>query len=88
MKLRYQFVTNEVAGNMIAVAAGEGMERFSGFVKMDQTGAEIFGLLAEETTVDEMVATLQKTHDDPESEIRETVEAIVARLRQDDLIED
>lgn len=88
MKLKYQFVTNEVAGNMIAVATGDGMEKFSGFVKMDQNGAFIFHQLQQDTTVEKIVAEMKKTYSEPEEEIREAVVRVIEKLRADSLIED
>lgn len=89
MKLRYEFVTNEVAGNMIAVAAGEGMEKFRGYLKMDKTGAFIFNLLKEETTIEKMFEDLKAEYpDENDDEIKETIAHVVATLREDNLIED
>ena len=42
MKLKYNFVVNEVAGNMVAVAVGDDVTKFNGFIKMNRKGAEIF----------------------------------------------
>ena len=39
MKLKYNFVTNEVADKIVAVAVGGDLEKFNGFIKMNDTGA-------------------------------------------------
>ena len=39
MKLKYNFITNEVADKIVAVAVGGDLEKFNGFIKMNDTGA-------------------------------------------------
>ena len=57
MKLKYQFVVNEVADQYVAVAVGAALEAFNGFIKMNDVGAEIFDLLKNEITLDEHAET-------------------------------
>ena len=45
MKLKYNFVTNEVADKIVAVAVGDDLSKFNGFIKMNGTGAFIFNML-------------------------------------------
>ena len=45
MKLKYNFIVNEVADKMVAVAVGADLEAFNGFIKMNDIGAEIFEIL-------------------------------------------
>ncbi len=72
MKLKYDFVTNVVAGKTVAVAVGDDAMKFNGFIKMNDTGAEIFKLLKEDMTFDGLVEELLKIY--PESD-RETIES-------------
>ncbi len=74
MKLKYDFMVNEVAGQFVAVAVGEGVEDFNGFVKMNDIGAEIFEILSEEVTVDEVIAKMLEKH--PESNLEEATEVV------------
>ena len=74
MKLKYDFMVNEVAGQFVAVAVGEGVEEFSGFVKMNDIGAEIFEILSDEVTVDEVIAKMLEKH--PESNLQEATEVV------------
>ena len=88
MKLKYNFVVNEVAGSMVAVAGGEDVTKFNGFIKMNKTGAEILGLLKEETTVEALVEKMAKLY--PESdvnEIKQSVESLVAKLKTAEVLE-
>lgn len=81
MKLKYQFVVNEVAEQYVAVAVGSGLEEFNGFIKMNDIGAEIFDLLKNEITLDEIIAEMLKKHPDAtEEEARETITEFTDRL--------
>lgn len=88
MKLKYNFVTNEVADKIVAVAVGDDLSEFNGFIKMNETGAYIFNMLKNDVTVDEIVTAMQKDYDDAtEAEIRETVEEFVGELKKAEVLE-
>ena len=74
MKLKYNFVTNEVADKIVAVAVGGGLDHFNGFIKMNDIGAEIFEILKNDVTIDEIVDKMCEKH--PESTREEAVEAV------------
>ncbi len=87
MKLKYNFMVNEVAGQFVAVAVGDGVEDFSGFVKMNDIGAEIFEILKEDVTVDEVIAKMLEKH--PESNLEEATEVVngfIAKLKEEDIL--
>ncbi len=88
MKLKYSFVTNEVADKIVAVAVGDDMEKFNGFIKMNDVSAYIFNMLKEDVTVDDIVAAMQKDYADAtEAEIRENVEGFITELKKSDVLE-
>ncbi len=81
MKLKYNFVTNEVADKIVAVAVGDDLEKFNGFIKMNEVAADIFGLLKEETTEDAVVAEMCKLYpDEDEAEVKSTVKEFTQKL--------
>lgn len=88
MKLKYNFVTNEVADKIVAVAVGDDLEKFNGFIKMNDVGAYIFNMLKNDVTEDEIVAAMKKDFEDAtEEEIREAVKEFTDKLRESDVIE-
>lgn len=88
MKLKYNFVTNEVADKIVAVAVGGDLEKFNGFIKMNDTGAYIFNMLKSDVTEEEIVAAMKKDYEDAaEEEIRETVSEFVGKLKEADMLE-
>ena len=88
MKLKYNFVTNEVADKIVAVAVGGDLAKFNGFIKMNDTGAYIFNMLKSDVTEEEIVAAMKKDYEDAaEEEIRETVSEFVGKLKEADVLE-
>lgn len=88
MKLKYNFVVNTVADKQVAVPVGESLENFKGFIKMNDVGAYIFGMLKNDVTEDEIVEAMKKDYSDtPENEIRETVKEFTARLLSEGIVE-
>lgn len=87
MKLKYNFVTNEVADKIVAVAVGDDLQQFNGFIKMNDIGAYIFNKLKNDVTEDEIVSAMQKDYEDAtEEEIRETVGEFVGKLKEADVL--
>ena len=88
MKLKYTFVVNQVADKMVAVAVGDDMAAFNGFIKMNDVGAEIFDILKNEVTLDEVIAQMCAKHPEAtEDEARETVTEFVQKLKDSDVLE-
>ena len=87
MKLKYDFIINEVADKMVAVAVGDDMNNFNGFVKMNDIGAEIFEILKNDVTIEEIVKImLQKHPDATEEEAVETVTGFVNQLKEEGIV--
>lgn len=83
MKLKYNFVTNEVADKIVAVAVGDDLEKFNGFIKMNEVAADIFNILKNDVTEDEIVAQMKTIYaDEAEDEIRSTVKEFTAKLNE------
>ena len=88
MKLKYNFVTNAVADKIVAVAVGGDLEKFNGFIKMNDTGAYIFNMLKSDVTEDEIVGAMKRDYEDAaEEKIRETVSEFVGKLKEADVLE-
>ena len=87
MKLKYNFVTNEVADKIVAVAVGDDLQQFNGFIKMNDIGAYIFNMLKNDVSEDEIVSAMQKDYEyATEEEIRETVGEFVGKLKEADVL--
>lgn len=86
MKLKYDFVTNNVAGNTVAVAVGKGLNEFGGFIKLNETGAFIFELLKKETTKEEIVKALLEEYDVTEEAAQKSAEEFLEYLSSNGVI--
>ena len=89
MKLKFAFVSNKVADKIVAVAVGEDLEKFNGFIKMNETGGYTFNMLKEDVTVEDIVNAMEKDFEGAtREEIAETVEAFIAELKKADVLSD
>ena len=80
MKLNYNFVINEVADKFVAVAVGDDLEKFNGFIKLNEAGKFIFEILKNDVTEDEIVAAMLEQYEETEQEIRENVSDFITTL--------
>ena len=88
MKLKYDFVVNEVAEQYVAVAVGAGLEEFNGFIKMNDVGADIFELLKNDITLDEIIAQMLKKYPDAsEEEARGPIKEFTDKLIAEGVVE-
>ncbi len=86
MKLRYEFVVQEVSDSFIAVAVGADASKFNGIVKMNKTSAFVFDQLKNDVTEDEIVAKMLEKYDAEEKRIRKDVKDFIAKLSEADLL--
>ena len=88
MKLKYNFVTNQVADKIVAVAVGEDIGNFNGFIKMNDVGEKIFNLLKDDISMEDLVAEMCRLYPaETESTIRENVESFVSGLKENGVME-
>lgn len=86
MKLKYTFETMELDDHIIAVPIGEGAREFRGVVKLNESAAEIFELLKQETT-EASVVTLMKRRYGDEREIVGYVHDFINYLANEGVLE-
>lgn len=85
MKLKYDFVINKVADKNVAVSVGTA--DFNGFIKMDDLGAFMLGLLKEEISEDEMAAKMKEQYpDNTLEEIKECIDDFTSKLKAEGVI--
>lgn len=88
MKLKYNFVVNEVAGKKVAVAVGEDLAKFNGFIKMNENSAFVFEQLKNDVTEDDIIAALVKEFGvEDNDELREGVRGFIAGLNAEGVLE-
>lgn len=81
MKLKFEFVINEIADQKVAVAVGEGLEQFNGFLKMNDTGVSIFEKLKNDISEEDLISAMAKEYPEETLEsVTECVKEFVAKL--------
>lgn len=88
MKLKYNFLIQEVAGTYMAVAIGEGAENFKGMIKMNGTAKRVFELIQQGLSEKDVVATMLEEYEASESDIQKSVDTMVNQLNSQKLIVD
>ena len=87
MKLKYDFVINQVAGETVAVSVGNNDGRFNGYIKLNETGAFIFKALNSDVTREEIIKSLLKEYPDAsENEVADSVDTLINKLKEAELL--
>lgn len=79
MKLKENFITQEMDGEQIMVAAGGG---FAGMVRSNATAAFIVDCLKTDTTREAVLDAMEKKYDAPRSVMAEDVDMVLGSLRR------
>jgi len=87
MKLKYEFVVNSVAGEIIAVSVGNVAGAFNGYIKLNDTGAFIFNELKNDTTRDDIIEKLMAEYPDAsKKDAAESVDELLQKLSEAELL--
>ncbi len=87
MKLKYNFVINNVAGETVAVSVGDTAGGFNGYIKLNETGAFIFKALKKDTTREEIIKNLCAEYTDASPEaVADSVDEILEKLDKAELL--
>lgn len=87
MKIKQGFVLRQVADATIVVPSGKASLDFNGMITLNETGAFLWSLLENETTVDEMVEAMLADYEVDEATARTGIERFVAKLDSEGLLE-
>ena len=82
MRLKKGFIMHNIGNEYMAVATGELLTDFYGYVRNNETAAEIFKMLQEETTVDDIVEAMYKKYDVDKNVLTQDVEEIIDTFRK------
>lgn len=81
MKLNGKYKLRKVSGTYVIVKLGGGeVLNFSKLITINETGAFIFNKLADEISMDELVAAMLDEYEIDEAGAREAAEAFVSKL--------
>lgn len=81
MKRSSDFLLREVAGTLVIVPVGAAVSVFPGMITLNATGAYIWELLANDQTVETLVAALVEHYEVDAEKARADVESFVEKLK-------
>ena len=82
MKLKYNFLVKEIAGNKVAVAVGKDHTAFCGMINLNETAAFLFQLLKNDITENELVLRLTESYEVDTNTAKLAVDSFVSSLRE------
>ena len=88
MKIKSGFVLEKVGGSYLACATGDVAGRFSGIVKMNDTGAFIWNKLVEGSELSELVECVASSYEVDAAIAEKDVTAFVENLKNNGILED
>lgn len=87
MKLKHDFIINNVAGETVAVSVGGSATGFGGYIKLNETGAFIFKMLKNDVNREDIIAGIIKEYPDAKpQDAKDTVDEFITKLKEADLI--
>ena len=87
MKIKNGFVIKNVGDHNYVVATGELTQTFRNMIRLNGTGRFLWELLARDVSVDELVAKMTEKYDVSAEDARRDVEAFVAALDKNGILE-
>lgn len=88
MKLKYQFAVRSVAGAHAAVAVGDSSRFYHNVIALNETGADIFSLIQDGLSEDQIVEHMLREYDVTEEVLRPEVQQLIQKLRDEQLLID
>lgn len=82
MRLKKGFVMHNIGDEYMAVSTGELLQDFYGYVRNNETAADIFRMLQEETTVEEIIDAMHKKYDVEREVLTEDVLELLEKFRE------
>lgn len=87
MKLKYDFIIQKVGDTQVAVPAGDDVNRFSGIIKLNSTGAVIFKMLKNEISAEQIAQELVRRYGITPEEAEESTAKYLSSLIDSGVIE-
>ena len=88
MKLKYDFVINDIAGQTVAIAIGERNLFHDNYIKLNDTGAYIMEKLKDDTTVEDIVEAIKTDFEvSADQNIEQMVNNFIEKLKEADVLE-
>ena len=80
MKVDKEFVLREIAGDYIIIPTGKTVLDFNGLITVNEVGADLWNMLQEEVTMDDLVQGILKEYEVEEEVAREDIQEFLDKL--------
>lgn len=81
MKLRYEFIITDMGGEFDAVPVGDNASEFHGMLRLDETAADVLGMIKDDITPNELLEKLvEKYPDTPRDDIGNRLAGFMNKL--------
>lgn len=81
MRLKKGFVIHNIGDEYMAVATGDLLQDFYGYVRNNETATDIFVMLQEETTEEQIVDAMYEKYDVEREVLEQDVHEIIEKFR-------
>lgn len=88
MKIKSGFILRKIAGKYMAVPIGGRVSEMHGMAALNETAAFMWGILEHECTEQDIVTALLDEYDITEETASEEVKAFIAKISQENLLDD
>lgn len=87
MKIKEGFVLRQVADQWMAVPIGGMAEKVHGLIALNETGADIWKILQEDHTEEEVVDILMASYESDREEVGQSVKEFISSLQESDILD-
>lgn len=81
MKLNSNFITYDMAGELLIVPCGDASKNLNGFIRCNETCAFIVECLKEETTEEEILKKMTETYEGDAEVFAQNLKDVIEQLR-------
>ena len=86
MRLKYNFVVQQVDEDFVAVVVGEDASEFGGLIRMNKTGAFLFEQLRSDKSRKELLTSMVEKYDAPEAVLAGNLDGFLERLEKEGVL--
>ena len=80
MKVDKEFVLREIAGDYIIIPTGKTVLDFNGLITVNEVGADLWNMLQDDVTMEELVQGILKEYEVEEDVAREDIQEFLTTL--------
>lgn len=88
MKLKEGFILHDVGDEHMVVATGKAGIHFNGLIRNNSTANDIYRILLNETTEEQIVAEMLKKYQVSQETVRKDVHRIIEQIRKEGFLDE